>query len=98
MSAARKLSRRVQRSETSIDLGIELAHGKRVRSTGKKVQKAQRKFIKAVAAARLISGLLVRATGTSAAPLVAVNEKIVDKYKASIAGRGTSISSPKVSQ
>ncbi len=85
MSAARKLQRRAQRSETAADLGIELAHGKRVRSKGTQVKKAHRKFIKAVAAARLMSGLLIRATGAAAPALVLVNEKITPAYRKVVA-------------
>lgn len=83
----RRLDRRLRRRTTSLDMRMVLDGMMQPGTATKRAQKATRRAIRLRRAARYLTGLLIRATGT-AAPALVLSVKVQDRYHEGLAAAG----------
>lgn len=96
--SVRRIFRRNKRRLTALDYRVhttaEKSGGHKLYSKGKNVKRLQQRFVKYLRQTRLLTGLLIRATGAAAPSLIAHEAYVMPAYKRRIAEVGTSISKP----
>jgi hypothetical protein len=92
--AMRRGFRRNMRRLTALDAQVGRMTKKPKYSSGKNVKRLNARIQKYIRQSRLLTGLLIRATGAAAPSLIAYKDFVMPAYKQRIAEYGTTISKP----